>query len=337
MIKVLSFPSRHPYTSKFHGSGEILFANPETDYFNKIGGEATPEFISTKHPKDSYDLVHIHFSFDKLSVSELTKLLDYFDYIEKPIIWTCHSRESQREKNVEGGKLQGLLYARSKKIITLTEGCKSWIKNTYGASKDIEVVPLGYMLDPDALPKYKQNLSLKNKTNFVYLLGESRKNKESYFSIKDFLDSPELSGSNLTIILKPRFASDSTLNLTRSSSRIRLISMDEIPNKILAKTFCESHVCMLPYLWGTHSGQVELCKDCGCYPVISNVGFYREQSEQVFEFDYDENMSDFTKNFIKALVKATKMPLLTPNPEQRKTEFISILQRHNDLYRSALT
>lgn len=98
MINVLSFPSRHPYMSKFHNSSEINFVNPNTDYFNKIGGEATRGYIEKNHNKSTYDVVHIHFSFDKLTFDELKDLLNYFKSIKKPIIWTCHSRESQREK-----------------------------------------------------------------------------------------------------------------------------------------------------------------------------------------------------------------------------------------------
>lgn len=330
--------------SKFHQTGEVTFVNPGTDYFNKFGGEANPEFIDKTHSRESYDLVHIHFSFDRLSIFELKNLLDYFEDINKPVVWTCHSRESQRERNIGKGELQMMLYDRSKTIITLTHGCKSWIKDTYGNDKNIEVIPLGCMLNPDTLSLYKRNLDLKKKTNFVYLVGEIRQNKEINLSIKGFIESPELSDCVLTVITKPQSISKDKLNnrtenfwnIIRLSSRIKLISLPEISNEVLAEVFCESHVCMLPYLWGTHSGQVELSRDCGCYPVISDVGFYKEQSDQIVEFNYNDNLSIFTNNFIKALIKAKEMPLLVPNPELRKIEFSSILQKHINTYRSIL-
>ena len=112
--------------------------------------------------------------------------------------------------------------------------------------------------------------------------------------------------------------------------------VDNSVDEALAGVFCESHVCMLPYLWGTHSGQVELSRDCGCYPVISNVGFYREQSDQVVEFNYNDDISVFVRNFVTALTKARSMSLLVPNPGLRKYEFKAILQQHLGVYRGVL-
>ena len=333
--------------AKFHKSSEIVFVNPETDYFNKFGGETSVEFINKTHPHNSYDLVHIHFSFDRISIFELENLLNYFDGIKKPVIWTCHGRESQREKNIGKGELQKMLWSRAKAIITPTQSCRDWLVNSYGTDKSINVIPLGYILDPDSLHLYKDILAAKKNTNFVYLVGEIRQNKEIYFSIDGFLKSPELSDCTLTIITRPQFIEDgvtskldgkrkSIMTTILSSSRIKLITASEISNEALAGVFCESHVCMLPYLWGTHSGQVELSRDCGCYPVISNVGFYREQSDQVVEFNYNDDISVFVRNFVTALTKARSMSLLVPNPGLRKYEFKAILQQHLMVYKGVL-
>ncbi len=84
----------HPYMSKFHGKEDIIFVNPETDFFSD--GICTENFLEEKFPPSTYDLAHIHFSFDQLPISEFEKLLKYFKRIKKPIVWTCHSKESQR-------------------------------------------------------------------------------------------------------------------------------------------------------------------------------------------------------------------------------------------------
>jgi len=344
VIRILSLPSRHPYTSKFQKSGEIVFVNPETDYFNRIGGNPTPEFIQNRHQPDSYDLVHIHFSFDKLTVLELKSLLDYFKMIGKPIVWTCHSRESLREKGLGNGEFQKMLHLYSNVLITPTHGCKNWIINTYGNNKHIEVIPLGYMANPDAVLSSHMALNLKKKSNFIYLVGDMRQNKEINHSVERFLKCPQLSDCTLTIITKPLI--ENSINrdgrtarffkAIHSSRRINLISQPEISNDYLTEIFCEQHVCMLPYLWGTHSGQVELAKDCGCYSVISNVGFYKEQDDEVISFDYDNDISIFTDNLIKSLIQAKSLPLLSPQPNNRKLEMNSIMKKHIDLYRKIL-
>lgn len=341
MIKVLSFPSRHPYTSKFHQAGEIFFINPDTDYFNHIGGKPFPEFLENTHPKDSYDLVHIHFSFDKLTILELKELLQYFKRINKPIVWTCHSRESLRDKDIGNGELQKMLYLYASAIITPTSGCRDWIISKYGNNKEVSVIPLGYMINPATILANQQSLDKKLKTNFVYLVGDLRKNKEINYSIKTFLESKELSDCTLTVITK-LFSSDldergqKFLKIIHSSPRIRVIAQPEVSNDLLAEIFCKQHACFHPYLWGTHSGQVELARDCGCYSIISNVGFYKEQFNGILDFEYNDDLSVFMQNFLQALIMAKNLPLLSPQPQLRKKEAEVIIKKHVELYKKLL-
>lgn len=339
MIKILSFPSRHPYMSKFHKKKCLEFVNPNTDYFNNIGGEATPLFLDKKHKLDSYDLVHIHFSFDKLSYKELNGLLDYFKKNNKPIVWTCHSRTSQRKKDISKGKLQKLLFEKSDRIITLTQGCKGWLIKKFGNKKDVEVIKHGYILDLKIFSLYKNDINKKNKNNFVYLVGDFRENKEIKNSITSFLKEPQLSSCKLKVILhtpiKNQFYKD-FINSISNNKQIELISKPEISNDFLNKIFCESHICFLPYLWGTHSGQIELCRDCGCYPVISDVGFYKEQYRRTIIFKKGDASKSFNKNFIKAIINTYKKPILKPNPKERYSEFEIILKKHISLYKKLI-
>lgn len=299
------------------------------------------EFIEKRHPLDSYDVVHIHFSFDKITLNELEQLLDYFKKKSKPIVWTCHSRESQRKRNIGNGKLQKTLYSYADVLISPTEGCKKWISSQFGESKEIEIIPLGYMADPDLVISKKDEFNQKKNTNFIYLVGDMRENKEINLCIKTFLGSPNLKDCALTVITKPLPEDLNNVNerqrnfmeLSLSSPRIRLIAKPEVSNEELVGLFSRQHVCFLPYLWGTHSGQVELAKDCGCYPVISDVGFYKEQWQQVIEFAFDENLSIFTHNFEKALVKAKNMPLLSLDSEERRVEMKHITEKHVNLYK----
>lgn len=344
ITRILSFPSRHPYTAKFHNNNGIVFVNPDTDYFNKIGGSATPQFIKKKHQLDSYDIVHIHFSFDKLSTRELSTLLSYFKKIGKPIVWTCHSRESQRERNIGNGELQKLLYSFSSAIISPTHGCKLWLEEKFGKIKSIDVIPLGYMTAPSMVNTCVSSLKMKCKNNFIYFVGEMRQNKEINFSIKAFLNTPQLADSILTVITKPLSEDIITTdnrkrdfwNVIHSSPRIKVIAKSEISNELLTQRFCEQHVCMLPYLWGTHSGQIELARDCGCHAVVSNVGFYKDQDPNVVEFKYDENISIFTERFIKSLIKARGSELLVPPMKVRDGEMKLIIKKHKEIYRNLL-
>jgi hypothetical protein len=339
MIRILSLPSRHPYMSKFNNKGGITFINPNTDYFNKIGGNTNPIFLDQKHPPDTYDLVHIHFSFDKLSIKELVILFKYFKKNNKPVVWTCHSRVSQREKNIGKGKLQKILYEKSDSIITLTNGCKKWINKNLGTSKSVTVIPHGYILNPEDIGQNSEYLNSKKKENFIYLVGDLRKNKEIFFSIKTFLECEKLRECTLTVIFKKNIPLDKRgkdFILLLKSNRINKICLPELSNELLNKVFCESHVCMLPYLWGTHSGQIELGRDCGCYPVISDVGFYKQQYNKVILFKFDPDLTKFSNNLVKSLIKAYNLPILKADSIFRKKEFKKILKQHTDVYKKLI-
>ncbi|MFH1472922.1 MAG: glycosyltransferase [bacterium] len=348
MIKILSFPSRHPYMAKFHGEGGLEFVNPETDYFNGYGGHANIDYIQKTHPPESYDIVHIHFSFDKLPIHDLESLLNYFKRCRKPIIWTCHSRESQRERHIGGGEYQKLLYTKADQIITLTNGCKDWVKNNLGSEKNISVIPHGYIINPKSVTKYRNDLRKKKEENFIFLAGELRKNKEIIQSIINFLQCDKLIKCKLTVLFKP-FAvySDHDFeifdernlkfwNLVNSSERINIISLSEISNDLLYSNFLKSHVCLLPYLWGTHSGQIELSRDSMCQVVVSDVGFYKEQNNNIIEYKLSENPSSTATNFTEAMIEAYKRPLSKSLDIDREEEFSKILEEHIKIYKKYL-
>ena len=91
-MRVLMLPSMHPYVSKLSYGGKIEIVNPNSDYF------ALPdfgvEFFKKTHHPNSYDVVHIHFSFDKVNLDNLRSVLEYFKQIKK---------EMQENKlNIEG-------------------------------------------------------------------------------------------------------------------------------------------------------------------------------------------------------------------------------------------
>ncbi len=345
-IRVLSLPSRHPYMAKFHNRGKIVFANAETDYFNDIGGNASASYIEQHHPSSSYDVVHIHFSFDRLTPTQLGNLLDYFEEAGKPVVWTCHSRTSQRLRNLWGGQHQSMLYKRAARIVTLTNGCKKWLENSFEYKReDIIVIPHGFIVDPSDIAKYQ---TLAKKDQFIYLVGEFRQNKEVIQTILNFLQCSELLDATLLLIFKPINLYSNGFNttidenmkffweLTHDNPRINIISLPELPNDLIYKHFFESRWCLLPYLWGTHSGQLELCRDSGCSPIISDVGFYAEQWSEISTFAYSDNTNVFARNLTTAMMKARYSPSVIINPLLRNEEFETILKMTTEIYQSCL-
>lgn len=341
VIKILSFPAQHPYVSKFN-VGQIEFVNPDSNYFNEPN-KCSEKYLNIKHPPDSYDLAHFHFSFDRLGLHEFEVLLNYLRKMHKPIIWTSHSKESQRIKNFEQGNYQRLLYKYSDKIISPTVGCAKWLEKNYGKHKNtIDVIPLGYMANPDDINKFSKEVN-KDRNKYVMLIGDFRENKEFLQSIINFLQCSELKKVKLQLIYKPINIYEGDNNnfnfeklfffLIIQNNRIIHISSSEISNDVIAKAFLMSHAVILPYKWGTHSGQIELAKDCGCHVISSNVGYYEEQWERICFWDISDNMySEYPTRYTNALIDVYHRDRLTPAGKSRKVEFESIYKSHLKIY-----
>lgn len=336
-MRALMFPSMHPYVSKLSFGDKIIIVNANTDYFSLPNFGI--EFIETNHPLSSYDVVHIHFSFDKVEFETLKQVLVYFRSNNKPIIWTCHSKESQRKKNYHNGAYQKLLFKYSDKIITLTYGCKKWIESHWGYhSKKIDVIPHGLIAMPSDVVCNTVGIE-KNKKRFTILYGDFRDNKERINAVSEFLNAKQLSDCELHLIYKP-FSMSNISNLDELGHFERLIDNTRcskyvntwITNEELIKHFFSSHCIILPYLWGTHSGQIELAKDCGCHIVAHNVGFYKEQWDKTILWgEHCEN-----KTYLDALMVAYNAPCLSPIGNIRICELNDIIEKHIKIYQELL-
>lgn len=343
-IRILSLPSRHPYMSKFN-VGKIGFINPDSDFFSE--GKCYPNYLGQNYPPNSYDIVHIHFSFDRISIKDLRRILKYFKQNNKPIVWTSHSKESQRIKNYGKGVYQKLLFKYSDKIISPTKGCAQWLKLKFGEHRrPISIIPLGFMADPDHVKKFYSTVK-KDRNLFTMLIGDFRENKEFIQPIINFLQCTELKRARLQLIFKPIFIykkgySDINLEMMLFYSllwrpRIRTLSLPNISNDTLTRAFLASHAIIMWYKWGTHSGQIELAKDCGCHVVASNVGFYKEQWEHVCLWDgSDGKYTEYPYRYTNALIQVYKKSSIKPAGSWRKKEFKKIFRDHTKVYKELL-
>lgn len=341
-MRVLSLPSRHPYTSKLNVNG-IVFVNPNDDLFSS--GLCSPEYLNKNHPPSSYDIVHIHFSFDRLTLEKFENILKYFRSHRKPIVWTAHSRESQRIRNYGEGRYQQLLFHYADRVISPTKRAVKWLEKRYGRHHHaIVVIPLGFMADPRDI-KRLQKKAKKDPLLFTMLIGEFRQNKEFVQSIINFLQCSDLADYRLQLIFKPMSLYDdigrisdemSFFYLLMQHPRIETLSRPEITNDELNSAFLRSHAIILPYRWGTHSGQIELAKDCGCHVVASNVGFYKEQWQDVCLYDVSENSLETARNYTNALIVVSRRPSLKPMGMDRLKELNESVKRHLQVYEEVL-
>ncbi len=346
VVHVLSLPSYHPYNKRFDNSRTISFVNPDNDSFSNKDF-CTPEYFDEKYPLESYDVVHIHFEYYLIPITILENLLKYFKENNKSIVWTCHDRKSLTKES-PADEYEQLLYKYADSITTLTEGCSQWLKLKYGCTKsEIKIIPHGYLAHPEIV-KDQTKESPKDRHLFTMLIGDFRKSKEFIYSIKDFLECEGLlENARLQIIFRQlNTCSDDPLTQGRllefqeliENPRIKTICMENISDEVIIKAFTSSHAVILPYLWGTHSGQLEMARDCGCHVAASDVGYYKEQWDAISSWEtfpkWDNTQS---KHYQDALIDVYKRESLKPAGYWRSKEFEEdILHPHLELYNNLI-
>lgn len=343
-IRVLSLPSYHPYNKRFDNQMEIVFINPDCDFFADERF-CMPEYLDKHFPPNTYDVVHFHFEYYLITLEVLEIILQYFKNKGKPIIWTCHDRSSLLEEKSDI-KHEKMLFENADAVITLTLGCSRWLHKQFGRHRGgIEVIPLGYMAHPAVVESESKRIK-KDRNLFTMHVGDFRKSKDYIQSIRDFLSCSQLANVRLQVIFRPIniYPNDNevrcqmeTFSALINHPRIIKICMPHIPDDVLIRAFLASHAVILPYKWGTHSGQLELARDCGSHVVVSDVGFYKEQWDKIFVWTVSDGKKDsYTHRYQQALIKAYNQKPLESAGYWRKNEFEKIIKRHVKIYKKLI-
>lgn len=345
-IRILALPSYHPLMSRFNNGKDIVFVNPNCDFFaHKEWCNAN--YLDSSFPLNSYDLVHIYFEYYLVSLSLFRNILLYFKKNKKKIIWTWNDKKSLLDKNIDYS-YEKLLFKYSDKIISPSFGMRRWIISNFGEHvNSIEVIPYGYFAHPKEVKKISQKIK-KNKNLFTMLVGDFRNSKEFTQSILNFLHCTLLQKVKLQVVFRPMYIYTKGFQDIKQeliifhqliqNQRITVLCKPEITDKDMSKAFYASHAIILPYKWGDHSGQIELAKDCGCHVIAPDIGFYKEQWDKtIFYKISDKNYQQIPIRYSKALIEAYQSSSLKPAGMLRQKEFETILFKYLKIYQRLLS
>jgi hypothetical protein len=161
-------------------------------------------------------------------------------------------------------------------------------------------------------------------------------------------------GARLTVLLRAISPGDfqrhdvpALLAVIRSDSRIQTVMRAYPTDAEIAEAGLRADALLLPYLFGSHSGQLELAFDLGLLPVCSSVGYLKDQwhmlsglvTEPVW-FDWsDGHPGLFGEKFVAALeiAHARLRSAARRGPgaeflEYRRHEHTRFLEAHRTVY-----
>lgn len=311
-IRVVHVPASTPYVRKLDGGG-IAVVNGQT----LPDGATVPAAVSARwlvehRPLNWVDVVHLH-HVEFEAIDDLERLLSECRDAGVRVVHTVHDLRAMFMSQEALEERFRLLAKADVVWVTLTPGAASEVDRVVGSPCLATVIPHGFVVHPDnAVPAARPGEA---RTRYL-LFGAMRPNREQLATVVNWslAAQPEDSLQLVMRGISPAHLADREdvyrlIDTTRNDSRID-VTMRGYPTDAEITTAAQAaDALLLPYLWGTHSGQLELAFDLGLLPVVSRVGYLDQQHERVRDlveeplwFNWtDGNPYAFGERFVEAL------------------------------------
>jgi hypothetical protein len=357
VIRVLHLPGRTPYARKLHGPGIEIVNETRLSSGEMVPRDASFGWLHARSEWHFFDVLHVH-SLELAADEVVDAVLDRCAADGKRMVLTVHDVGAMFETGGDGYERKlAKVAGRGLPIVTLTEGAAGRLAMMLGEEHRPRVLPHGYVIDPvdqrfGGVPTTRADA---DDCGVVYALyGGFRPNRLMYPVCVNvaFGTLPKDCLRVLARALSPvelRDGADATRVTAcalRDPGKVRL-SLRPFPSDAEIATFlAAADVLVMPYLWGTHSGQLEAAFDLGLVPVISDTGFFREQwhghhglvPEPVW-FDWSDGAEyAYGARLLEAILRArdqvtTGMRMTAAEfRDHRRTEHDRVLAGYRELY-----
>lgn len=265
-MKVLSIPAEHVYTRAIRPDGVEFLPDPDIDgnWWPHPALEASFWEARDTEIRVHPDLVHIHFGYEHRTPDELRQLVAA---LPVPLVVTVHDLDNPHvEDQAAHHESVGVLVEAASEVITLTDAAARIIAERYGRT-DTWVIPHpAITLDhPEADMARDAAVFLKSlRTNAVAdaaFYREIAARVPLTVHVHDIDETREL---------RAELAGTPGLTLVEHAP------LDDAP---LHRAVASHAVCVLPYLRGTHSGWLEMCRDLGVSVAVPDCGCYADQAD----------------------------------------------------------
>jgi glycosyltransferase involved in cell wall biosynthesis len=356
-VRVLHLPYLTPYVRKLSpGSIEVVNCSPANDAV-AIPPDFNFTWLSRQKSYDFFDVLHLHF-LDICSLKEVKQVLQKCRKQGKRIIYTAH--DVTRLHDDEGLYLKKLkcVCSYANGVIALTpSSAQVLLKRVKQRSlcDRITIIPHGWSVDP-AHPKWGSSGG-KGKTVEYAMYGAFRHNREFYITLVNWYYSLLQYDARFSIFALPvnnydmetvrPYLRETISFIQTDPRRMLLFIFPSLTDEQIIDFISECDILMMPYLWGSHSGQLELAFDMNVIPVISNVGYYHDQWKVVSEyvpepiiFNWsDERFFNYGNRLVEALMTSYSktemyraMPVNEKFRQYRIKEHEEILKMHSLIY-----
>lgn len=349
-IRVVHLPARTPYVRKIQ-SADIAMLNGSTTEHGTIPTTVTAEWIPQRRPLDWLDVVHLHhIEFESTSVLE--QLLSACEDASVNVVFTAHDVIPMFIPSSDFYERLRVVARSSATWIGLTKSSIATLQKNIPHLPDIHFIPHGYVISPDEL-EYRVRAPIDGASRYL-MHGSLRPNRDHLATVANWSLATIDDNAALDLLLRPFSPADfdrhdinALMSTIRADERIRLRMKAHASDSDIMEAGLQADALLLPYLYGTHSGQLEFAFDLNLLPVCASVGSLRDQyavhSDLVDEpiwFDWSGHQPFlYGERFVTALEAAHERlaPSTRRNPNReflayRRQEHAGFLDAHQEIY-----
>jgi glycosyltransferase involved in cell wall biosynthesis len=284
---VAHLPARTPYARKLAGGGLTIVNSTSTPQAPAVPQDMSFRWLREQPSFDFFDVLHVH-SVELAADQDIEAVLDRCERDGKRVVCTIHDVTPMFSSD-EAAYAEQLRMLADRKIslITLTEGAATALRHALGPQHPVTVVPHGQVLPLDD-PRWRTQRAHPDgdsPTRFA-MYGGFRPNRYMFPVVANLLFGTLSRPASVSILT--RAVSPVELDTNRDLGAVinaALARPERVDLRLspfphddeIADFLLSADALVLPYRWGTHSGQLELAFDLGIVPVVADVGYLREQ------------------------------------------------------------
>ncbi|WP_265442714.1 glycosyltransferase [Flexivirga meconopsidis] len=294
-MRVLAIPAGHTYvrhllpapgTGPARAPAVVHLADPPVpDALKPQPGQWWPHQGLTvswlREHADDFDLVHLHFGFEHLTVEQARDFVAALRDLGKPLAMTVHDLTNPHLRDQTSyDRLLDVFVPAADELFTLTPTAARSVRQRWDRATTVvahpHVLPLERIRQRPAKPPDGPVIvgvhlgAVRAATATVELL-------EPLLQVVRRL-STEGRAVRLRVDLRPRAGSAELADwLARRGDEVEVERLGWQDDDALAAGLESQDIAVLPYRWGTHSGWAEACRDAGVHVVAPDHGAYADQ------------------------------------------------------------
>ncbi len=333
-VRLAESPTRHPYVTAVRPTGAVaVHAGRQQGW--EPDPLLRPETLARLAP--DLDLVHLHFGYDHLSVTELQAWLAALRSHGLPLVLTVHDLRNPHHatRGLHEAHL-AVLTAAADAVLTLTPAAARQLEAEYGVAAEVVAHPTlsgEHDIDPGTVPATETGLVL------LHLKSVRRNVCEPGRLAAAAARGAGRAGGRLLVGLHRDLAggpAHAELLAAQAEAPFELWLHDRLDDDELHRLVGRAHALVLPYRFGTHSGLLELCRDLGTRVVAPECGAYGGPGGQwpdVAGYRNDEDSGLDEPSLAAAVASAVRRP--PPEPADRAARLAEreqVRQAHQRVY-----